>query len=199
VLDRELPGRGWPLGALVEILVDEAGSGELALLLPHLVERGAQGGIILWVAPPYLPYAPAFAAAGVPSDRLVVLRPRSEEDALWTAEQTLRSAFSGSLLVWLARAGYAAMRRLAVSAEGGFGSTFVFRPRWHAGQPSPAALRLALDGYAAGGLSLRLLKRRGAPLPHPLHLPLPGSFRALDRSPFPEVALAGERAAGCRA
>ena len=35
-LDRELPGGGWPAGALTELLVRHAGIGELQLVLPAL-------------------------------------------------------------------------------------------------------------------------------------------------------------------
>ena len=35
-LDRHLPGGGWPLGALTELLTETAGSGEFSLLLPTL-------------------------------------------------------------------------------------------------------------------------------------------------------------------
>lgn len=35
-LDAELPGGGWPAGALIELLADRPGVGELSLLLPLL-------------------------------------------------------------------------------------------------------------------------------------------------------------------
>ena len=35
-LDAELPGGGWPAGALIELLADRPGIGELSLLLPLL-------------------------------------------------------------------------------------------------------------------------------------------------------------------
>jgi protein ImuA len=39
-LDAELPGGGWPRGALTELLVDSAGFGELSLLIPALRHLG---------------------------------------------------------------------------------------------------------------------------------------------------------------
>ena len=37
-LDRELPGGGWPQGQLTELLLDDAGIGELSLLAPALAQ-----------------------------------------------------------------------------------------------------------------------------------------------------------------
>src|SRR5437762_12848236 len=64
-LDRELPGGGWPAGALTEILGRREGIGELELVLPALAALSWAGKRIVWLAPPHLPYAPALAAAGV--------------------------------------------------------------------------------------------------------------------------------------
>src|SRR5882762_5833625 len=65
-LDRELPGGGWPTGALTEILGTGKGGvqgiGELQLVLPALAALTRAGKRVAWLAPPYLPYAPALAA-----------------------------------------------------------------------------------------------------------------------------------------
>src|SRR3954466_1021011 len=57
-LDRELPGGGWPPGALPEFLVRRAGIGELQLVLPALATLSWAGKRIVWLAPPPLPYPP---------------------------------------------------------------------------------------------------------------------------------------------
>jgi hypothetical protein len=72
-LDAQLPGGGWPVGALTEILADADGMGELSLLLPFLSRLTRAGQGVVWVAPPYLPYAPALAAAGVEPERCLVV------------------------------------------------------------------------------------------------------------------------------
>src|SRR6266705_6154675 len=58
-LDAELPGRGWPAGALTEILPAHEGIGELRLLGPTLAGLSKRGLRLVWIAPPHLPYAPA--------------------------------------------------------------------------------------------------------------------------------------------
>ena len=72
-LDRCLPGQGWPRQGLIEILSDQRGIGELRLLMPALAHLCAatRGGWIAWVSPPYTPYAPALAAAGVDVARVL--------------------------------------------------------------------------------------------------------------------------------
>src|SRR4249920_4082167 len=64
-LDAELPGGGWPTGALAELVPAHDGIGELRLLGPALARLARAGERIAWIAPPYLPYAPALVAAGI--------------------------------------------------------------------------------------------------------------------------------------
>ncbi len=52
-LDAALPGRGWPQGALTEILLEREGIGELRLTLPALARVQAQGRDVVWIAPPH--------------------------------------------------------------------------------------------------------------------------------------------------
>ena len=89
-LDAELPGGGWPANALIELLADRPGIGELSLLLP-LMREVAAGRWLVWVAPPLSPYAPALAAAGVPLARLLLVDPPRPEQSLWAARQALAS------------------------------------------------------------------------------------------------------------
>src|SRR6266566_3394303 len=71
-LDAELPGGGWPRQGLTELLADEAGIGELGLILPALAALTSAGKRVVWVAPPHVPYAPALTACGVDLVHLLV-------------------------------------------------------------------------------------------------------------------------------
>jgi hypothetical protein len=194
-LDRELPGGGWPAGALTELLVRRAGIGELQLVLPALAALSWAGKRIVWLAPPHLPYAPALAADGVDLARLVVVRPPGRGDAraaerrntLWAAEQVLRSAACHALVVWLPGARYGELRRLAVAAETSHAWVALFRPPEAAHDASPAALRMLLEP-STNALSLRILKRRGTPAATPLVLPVKRPVHALGRTAFPAPA-----------
>ena len=86
VLD-EVLGGGWPRAALVEVLGD-AHLG-LSLLLPLLADLSLESRWLTWVAPPYLPYAPALAARGIRVERVLLVQQVSDEQALWAAEQVL--------------------------------------------------------------------------------------------------------------
>jgi protein ImuA len=173
-LDAELPGGGWPAAGLTELLLAAPGSGELRLLAPAMSERS-----LLWIAPPYVPYAPALAALGITLDRLAVVTPDSAADAAWAAEQALRSGALGAVLWWEAPHGRAStlpatLRRLHLAAMDGRTPLFALRPAAVRAQSSPAPLRLALEPAGASQLAVDVFKRRGPPLAAPLMLTLPG-------------------------
>jgi hypothetical protein len=186
-LDVELPGGGWPRGALTELLVDGSGFGEVSLLLPALRTLRQAGGWSLAVAPPHPLHAPAWAAAGVDLARLLVVSPASERDALWAMEQALASGAPGLVLGWAAHADARQLRRLQVAAVQGGSLALLFRPARAAREASPAPLRLLLAAGPEASLSVRILKRRGPPLAAPLSLTLPRPARRRDHG----IPLAG--------
>jgi hypothetical protein len=202
-LDAELPGGGWPVGGLAEVLCHAEGIGELQIVLPALAALTTAGHRAAWLAPPHLPYAPALRAAGVRLELLTVIRAPGRRDALWAAEQALRACSFHALLLWLPQAGYPELRRLAVAAQAGPGFALAFRPPEAACESSPAMLRLALEPKD-GRLAVRILKRRGAPVeaPLPIAIERPITERpahALGRAPFPAVPAPGTVARACAA
>jgi len=114
---------------------------------------------VVLVAPPYVPYAPALAAAGVDLTQLVHID-AAASDTHWTAEQCLRAGCCGAVLNWLPRSDYRQLRRLQLAAETGGTFGFVFRPLSAAHEASPAALRLRLDPGETQP-RLEILKCRG--------------------------------------
>jgi cell division inhibitor SulA len=186
-LDAALPARGWPDAALSEILLPADGIGELQLLWPTLARLSQSGdGVIALVAPPFHPYPPAWHTAGVRLGALHVLHARTPRDALWAAEQCLRSGACNAVLCWPQQADDRALRRLQVAAETGQALGFAFRSMKAVVNPSPAALRIALD---ASPRQLRVLKCRGGTppsraIPFPPH-GHPGSVRQPARQETP--------------
>jgi hypothetical protein len=185
-LDRELPGGGLPSGALTEILSYCRGIGEVSFLAPLLGSAKTDGRLVAWIAPPWLPYAPALAKAGLALDRVLVVQPEKGPDGLWAAEQALRSGACHTVLAWLdaclGRDGYAWLRRLAMAAETGKSCGILMRSMAAAGQPTTAQLRLAL-APEEGRLSVRILKRRGPPCTHSIQLDLMREPARLRRTP----------------
>lgn len=170
-LDAELPGGGWPSGCLTEVLPQHEGIGELRLLGPALARLAAEGRWLAWIAPPHLPYAPALAAAGIALERLFIVRTHKRTDTLWAMEQAVRSNACGAVLAWPEHVRYPELRRLQIAAGGSRALALLFRPPSAAGESSPAALRLKLE-TAAGGIAVRILKRRGAVLAKPVQVKL---------------------------
>jgi hypothetical protein len=164
-LDALLPGGGWPAAMLTEIAVERWGSGELALFLPLLARLCATGPgeatrWIAWIAPPFLPYAPALAAAGVDLARLLLVHPRDDTEALWATEQALRSGSCSAVLAWARRANGRQLRRLQLAAEHGRAPLILFRPLAALAEASPAGVRLRL-AMEQDGACLHFVKQRG--------------------------------------
>ena len=156
-LDALLPGGGWQLAALNEILLGSPGSGELQLLWPLLARLTQAGERVVLVGAPAVPFAPAWQAAGVVLAQVSLLQVSGAE-RLWAAEQCLRSGSCGAVLCWPEQADDRALRRLQVAADSGQTLAFVLRHRRAADNPSPAALRLLLDNQPR---QWRVLKCRG--------------------------------------
>ena len=156
-LDALLPGGGWPVGGLCEIVQAHSGVGELGLVLPLIAQLTQQRRPVVLVSPPHLAYAPAFASAGVRLPQLLVVD-APEPDLCWAAEQALR-ARAGAVLMWTRRADMQALRRLQLAAEDVRGFVFLF----HSGSLrnfSPAALRLRLR-RERGASQVEIVKCRG--------------------------------------
>ena len=182
-LAQELPGGGWPAGAVTELLLAHDGVGELRLLMPALRTLAAAGRRVAFVNPPYLPNAAGLAAglAGLPARQLYWVRPPAatppasrRTDMLWAAEQMLRSQAFGAVLVWLGAARPEALRRLQVLAQAGDTVVWVLRPLRVLQESSPAVLRLALSPLPGNMLSIAFHKRRGPVRDAPLQLSLGG-------------------------
>ncbi len=158
-LDTRLPGGGWPRGALSEILIEHDGIGECSLLLPALAALTEAKQRVVFVAPPYIPYPPALAAAGIDLSYVVHID-ASAADTHWTAEQCLRAGCCGAVLSWMPSTDYQKLRRLQLAAETGAAIGFVFRPLAAAKETSPAALRVQVS-IAQGLPKIDILKCRG--------------------------------------
>ncbi len=174
-LDAHLPGGGWPLGMLTELIAREPGVGELRLVVPVLHRLTRERKVAILLGPPHVPYAPALASFGIDLDYLIVVQATQAADRLWAVEQALRSASFGTLLAWLphGRTRPEHLRRMQLAAQGTRGPVFLFRDLPAQFEASPAPLRLLLLPRPAQRLSVQLLKRRGPVLAQPLLLELP--------------------------
>ena len=159
-LNALLPGHGWPLSALIELLPKTEGIGEMRLVTPALRKICQEARDIVFVRPPHLPYPPALAKAGLPLNRIVWIDAASDEDARWGAEQTLRQGMAGAVLLWSDCTKDLALRRLQLAAREGEALAFLYRSPLKSIATSPAAVRLELSAVHAG-LQIDLLKVQG--------------------------------------
>lgn len=193
-LDAQLPGGGWPLGALCEILQASSGQSEWRLLLPalrslcaptpswqvsatHPAPTYRAAPIVLphvvLVGPPYAPFGPGLLAQGLDVQTLLWVKADTEAERLWAAEQSLRCAGVAALLVWLPKVRPEHLRRLHIAAHEHAKLLFVMRPPSAQHASSPAPLRLLVTPVQADedALAVQVFKRRGPPLEQTLLLP----------------------------
>ena len=166
-LDDALHDGGWPVAGLMELLCATHGIGELRLLMPALARLSqAEARWIVWVAPPFLPYAPALIEAGVRLGKVLLTRPQNRRDALWAAERALKSGAACAVLAWLAEPSLnvSALRRLQLAAQEGRAWGTLLRSAAAAAKPSMAELRILVEmerSQTCDRLAFSVLKRRG--------------------------------------
>ena len=175
-LDAQLPGGGWPVGAVCEILQAHSEHNEWRLLLPALKRAAGaamvQSSALMLVGAPHVPFGPGLAAQGLDARRLVQVLASTPDERLWAAEQSLRCAAVQAVLAWLPQTRAEPLRRLQMAAHANNKLLFVMRPTQVRTESSPAVLRLLLASQPqSDALLLHILKRRGRPLEQPLTLP----------------------------
>jgi cell division inhibitor SulA len=159
-LDEALPGGGWPLGAITELINDTTGCGELSLLLPLLARLSRENHWISMIDPPWIPYPPALHGHGLALEKLLLIRTQNRGESLWACEQVVRGISGGAMLAWPDTPSFSELRRLQLAAERTQKTVFLFQDSKAASTSSPAALRLQLTADD-GDLLIRILKCRG--------------------------------------
>lgn len=177
-LDKVLPSGGWGIGCVTELLPEQQGIGELSLLLPGLRQVTSENQWAAFISPPYLPYAPALANAGINLERLLIVNAGDDTNTLWATEQLLRAGIFASVVAWVTRSTAQKQRRLQLAAELGKTWTTVYRPVSAQHQHSPAACRIVLsqqqltnqkDSISQHRLFLDIIKSRGGK-PQTVHI-----------------------------
>jgi len=150
-LDAALPRGGLPLGAITEIVSDGAGVGAMTLAMRTLRhcrlsivdcrlgevtsplaidnrQSTIDNSSVVFIDTCGDFYPPAVAAFGLSLDRLIVVRPRSERDALWATDQALRCSVVAAVIAPLRRLDERASRRLQLAAESSGVLGLILRP-----------------------------------------------------------------------
>ena len=168
-LSVELPGGGWPVGALVDLLVQQAGVGELRLLRPAL--SAGENRPVAFVQPPHTPHGLGLSYIGLSIERVLRVQATKTADALWSVEQILRAGSCAAVIFWTEYAKASSLRRLHLAAQSSETLFVMVRPLATAQDSSPALLRLTLRP-PADGLTVDIVKRRGPTSAAPLSISL---------------------------
>lgn len=156
-------GGGWPQPAMIEMLTDVYGIGELQLILPLLrtssVPPTGAPPLIAWINPPYEPNAIALAQQALLDRPHWLITTASTRDALWSVEQALKAGACAAVLAWVASLTVPNLRRLKLAMVTGRTSLVLYRSTAAATESSPAHIRLMLIPRGSQ-LHVRVLKAR---------------------------------------
>ncbi|MCG6156517.1 ImuA family protein [Rubinisphaera margarita] len=157
-LSRLLPGGRFPVCGLVEWLA-EPGSLAGSLAFAASSETLRSGCPIVVIDPGNRFHPPAILRLGWTLDRLLIIRPRSTQEALWAAEQALRCPGIGAVFcLGLDVSRYQAntvYRRFLLAAETGKTLGFLVQNTAHAAGSRWADLRLRIEPLPTSGLMER--------------------------------------------
>ncbi|HVJ85573.1 MAG TPA: hypothetical protein VM452_07995 [Caulifigura sp.] len=142
VLDQLLSREGVETGSLTEWISERAeGAMTFALLAASQTLRSREGALMAVIDRDQHFYPAVLPGWGVPLERVVLIRPSSQADALWAWEQSLRSPGIAACVGWLPEASSVAIRRLQVAVEQGGGQGLLVRPVRAMREPSWADVR----------------------------------------------------------
>jgi cell division inhibitor SulA len=154
-LDSQLAG-GFPQKGVV-ILHSSCGIGELRLLLPSLLNKS---GLCIFINPPGLINAEFFYHQGIALDRILLINTRSANEALWSAEQCLKSGACEAVLLWQNHLEIHHVQRLQMASEQGECRQFIFRENINQSISLPVNLSLHLQAEERG-MGITITKRKG--------------------------------------
>lgn len=162
-LDNQL-AEGFPNAGMIEIAA-QLGIGELRLVLPYIKALANSGKLVVFISPPCHINATMLQAYGFTLSQCLLLTPSSETDALWCAEQCLRSAACASVLLWHSEIQIHQAKRLQLAAENSETLQLLFHPPHTQSLSLPVALRLSLHSAPEGIRVTVERQKRGWPLP----------------------------------
>lgn len=159
-LDAQLPGGGWPVGAVTELCATHADIGALSALTPTLVRLTQANRKVVLMAPDDLDAVEQLGEQGVRLRHVSVMRAH-EANALWAMEQKLRSGDIAMLIAWVDGIDNRDVRRLEIAARAGNALVMLFRKAGATRYSRASALHLLLRPGTDGLLDIEVLKPRG--------------------------------------
>lgn len=156
-LDNKLDG-GLPKNGVIEIQTD-LGIGELRLLKPFM-QQHCNDRLIAFIQAPGSLCAEFLVSQGLDLNKVIILSPKTHKDALWAAEQCLKSGACGCVLLWQQNLEVHQAKRLQVACETGNSVQFIFKSKQPNVLSLPVSLSIALTAHQYG-LEAKIIKRKG--------------------------------------
>ncbi len=166
ILDRHLAG-GLPAAGLVRVQT-VAGVGELAVFKGVLTGY-RQHKLCAFINPPGQLQSPWLHQFGLPLSQVFSIN-STPDDALWAAEQSLKSGACHCVLLWTPVLSAKQARRLQVAASYNHALCLAFQAD-HIEAGLPVALDLKLAAHAHG-LSIDIVKQQGGRTAREITVPL---------------------------
>ena len=120
-INKQLHSNGWPLKTTTELGINQAGIGELRLLLPALkkLQSSQQQREIIFISPPYTPFAPALHRYGIDVNCITIVNTQNSQERLWATEQSLVANCCAAVISWFGehKINHHELRRLQLASE----------------------------------------------------------------------------------
>lgn len=153
---------GLPKVGVVEINTP-SGVGELRFLTPYLQQKS--DGLTVFINPPGIVNAETIYTEQIALNQVIVIYTNTEVDALWAAEQCLKSSACRNVLHWYQTIEVRHIKRLQVAAEIGDCVHILLRPPQKSALSLPVSLSMNFASWESG-IEITVAKRKGGwPLP----------------------------------
>lgn len=156
-LDKQLGG-GFPVRGVTEICTPTA-IGELRLLTPCLQSAGKKR-LTAFINPPGYLCGGYLLSHGLNPENILLIRSEQDTQALWAAEQCLKSGCCSSVLLWHPSLEIHQAKRLQLACETGNALHFYFPIRKSHSLTLPVSLSLTLSPVKTG-LHISITRRKG--------------------------------------
>ncbi|NRA53858.1 MAG: cell division protein [Gammaproteobacteria bacterium] len=126
-IDLALPLGGWKTQVINELVSNEQQINPLKVLGPTLATLSQQGRWIVLIGAQKNEIKQLLSEYGIASNKVLLVHPKDQIDALWAMEQALMSGTSSAVLGWPGAIDERDIRRLQIAAKRSQALAFVFK------------------------------------------------------------------------
>jgi cell division inhibitor SulA len=125
-LDLALPQGGWKTQAINEFISSQAQINPLKMLAPTLATLSQQGRWIVLIGAPKSEIKQLLTEYAIASNKVLLVHPKDQVDALWAMEQALMTGTSSAVLGWPGAIDERDIKRLQIAAKRSSALAFIF-------------------------------------------------------------------------